>query len=79
MYEIGLDQIIYQSLEAPNSLVFHSSIPEDAPEVPAGAEEDTEVEVMVMSVVMSVVAEEDLVEGAMVITHVNSPSGTEHL
>ena len=44
-----------------------------------GAEEETEVAVMVVAVVMAVVADEDVVEGAMGKTHMNFPSGTEHL
>ena len=44
-----------------------------------GAAEYTEVEDMVVSVVMGVVTGEDVVEGAMVITHMNSSAGTEHL
>ena len=34
---------------------------------------------MVVAVVVDVVAEKGAVEGYMVITHINSPSGTEHL
>ena len=45
----------------------------------AGATEDTEVEVMVVSMVMDVVAEEDVVEGYTVKTHMNLPAGTENL
>ena len=41
------------------------------------AVEDTEVELMVVAVVMSVVAKEDVVEGAMVKTHINLPEGAE--
>ena len=33
---------------------------------------------MVVSTVVDVVAKEDVVEVDMVITHMNSPSGTEH-
>ena len=47
-------------------------------EVDAGAAEDTEVEDMAVSMVVSVEEYEDVVEGAMVITHMNSPSGMEH-
>ena len=32
-----------------------------------------------MAVVLGVVSEEDVVEGAMIITHMNLPAGTEHL
>ena len=41
----------------------------------AGAVEDTEVEVIVLAMFMAVVAEEDVVEGATVITHMNLPAG----
>ena len=41
-----------------------------------GASENTGVEVMAVDVVMAVVAEEDVVEGYMFITHINLPSGT---
>ena len=61
----------------PNNLVFHSSILESGAEVVADASEETEVEVMVVAVVMAVVAEEDVVEGAMVKTHMNFPAGAE--
>ena len=44
----------------------------------AGAANYTKVEVMAVAVVMTMVAEEDLVEGAMVITHMNSPTGMDH-
>ena len=44
-----------------------------------GTEEDTEVDVMVIAVVMTVVDKEDLVEGGIVLTHMNSPAGTENL
>ena len=33
---------------------------------------------MVVDMVVDVVAEDDMMEGAMVITHMNSPAGTEH-
>ena len=36
----------------------------------AGATEDTEVEVMVVEMVMAVVDKEEVVEGAMVETHI---------
>ena len=45
-------------------------------EVAAGAAENTEVEVMVTTAVVDVVDEEDVLEGAMVITHMNYPVGT---
>ena len=32
-----------------------------------------------MAVVMAVVDKEDMVKGAMVATHMNSPAGTDHL
>ena len=41
--------------------------------------EDTEVEVMVVVVVMAMVAEEDLVEVSMVKNHMNFPAGMEQL
>ena len=47
-------------------------------EVGAGATEDTEVEVMVVVVVMDIVAKEDVVEVDMVKTHMNFPTVTEH-
>ena len=47
-------------------------------EVAAGVVEDTGVEFMVMAVVMAAVAEEDVAEGAMVITHVDFPKVREH-
>ena len=53
-------------------------MPEVVEEVNAGAAEDTEVEVMVVTIVVGVVAYEDVVEVAMVITHMGSPEGTEH-
>ena len=43
-----------------------------------GAAEDTGVEVIFVFMVMCVVAYEDVVEGAMVITHLNFPAGTYH-
>ena len=48
-------------------------------EVDAGAAEDTEVEDMVVTVAIDMVAEDDMGEVFMVITHMNSPVGTEHL
>ena len=47
-------------------------------EADAGATEDTEVEDMVVAAVVEVVAEEEVVEGAMVITHMDLPAGAEH-
>ena len=44
-----------------------------------GTAEDTEVEVIVMAVVMAVVAEEDLMEGAMVKNLMNFPAGPGNL
>ena len=48
-----------------------------------GAAEDTEVEVLVVAVVVAVVmvmvSEEDVVGLSIVITHLNSPPGTEYL
>ena len=44
-----------------------------------GVVEDTEVEVMVVVVDMELVAKEDVMEGAMIITHTNLPAGMEHL
>ena len=44
----------------------------------AGAAEYTEVDFMVVAVVMDVVAEEDVVEGAMVKTHINFPEVMKH-
>ena len=43
-------------------------------------EEDTEAEdmVVVVAVVVAVVAKEGLGEGAIIITHMNSPAGKEH-
>ena len=43
-----------------------------------GASEDMDVEVMDVAVVMAVVDEEDVVEGDIVTTHMNSPAGTDH-
>ena len=43
-----------------------------------GAEEDMEINNMVAAVVMDVMAEEDVGEGDMVITHMDFPSGTEN-
>ena len=48
-------------------------------EVAAGAAKDTEVEVVVVAVVMVVVSKEDVVEGAMIKTHKNLTAGTENL
>ena len=45
-------------------------------EVDEGAEEDMEINNMVAAVVMDVMAEEDVGEGDMVITHMDFPSGT---
>ena len=45
----------------------------------AGATDYTDVEVVVMAVVIAVVDEEYVVEGAMDKTHMNLPSGREHL
>ena len=47
-------------------------------EVDAGSAEDKELEVMVTDMVIVVVAKEYMVEGAMVITYMRFPSGTEH-
>ena len=44
----------------------------------AGAAEDIGVEDMVVAVVVEVVAGKEVVERAMVIAHMNFPSGTEH-
>ena len=44
-----------------------------------GMEDYTEVEDMVMDVVMDVVAKEDVVRGSVGITHMNSPGDAEHL
>ena len=44
-------------------------------EFDAGAEEDVEVEDMVGPMAVDVVAKEDVMEGAMVITHTNYPAG----
>ena len=48
-------------------------------EVDASAADDLEVEYIVVAVVLDMVANEDVVEGAMVITQTNSLSGTYHL
>ena len=72
-------QFIRTALESRNNLGFHSSIPEAMEEVAAGAAEDTDVEVMAVSVVMAIVAEKDMMEGAVVKTHTNFPAGTEKL
>ena len=45
----------------------------------AGAAEDTEVDDMVVDTVVDVGSKEYVVEVAMFITHMNSPSGTENL
>ena len=42
------------------------------------AEEDTEVQAIAVAVVMSVVDEENVVEEAMVKTHMNLPAGMEN-
>ena len=47
--------------------------------VDAVASEDEEVEGMVVAIVMDAVAKEEVVEGAMVITHMNSPAGGENV
>ena len=44
-----------------------------------GAAEDTEVEVMDVSVVVAVVDEDEVVEGAMFIIHMNFTAGADHL
>ena len=44
-----------------------------------GMEDYTEVEDMVMDVVMDVVAKEDMVEGSMVLTHMSFLEGTKRL
>ena len=43
-----------------------------------GVEEETEVDVMVVAVVMAIVAKEDVVEVAMVKIHMNFPAGMEN-
>ena len=68
---------IHPDLDSPNNIGFHSSIPEDVEELDAGVADEKEVEVMVVAVVMAVVAEEDVVEGAMVKTHMDFPAGAE--
>ena len=73
------DYLTYPAIESTNILRFHNSIPEAVAESDAGATDDTEVEDMVLSVVVDVVGGEDVVEGDMVITHINFPAGTEHL
>ena len=70
---------IHLALESPNIIRFHNSFPEAVSEVGAGAVEDKEVDDMVVDVVVGMVANDDLVEGDMVITHMNSPEGTENL
>ena len=47
-------------------------------EVSTCAAEDKEVEVMVVAAIISVVAEEDVVEVTMVITLINLSAGTDH-
>ena len=47
-------------------------------EVGAGAAEDTDVEDMVMDMVVDVVAKEDVEEGDMVINHMNLQADMEH-
>ena len=42
------------------------------------AEEETEVDLMVVAVVMAIVDKEDVVEVAMVKIHTNFPAGTEN-
>ena len=69
---------IHPSLEPPNNLVFHCSIPEAVSEVAEGAVDDTDIRVMGVSMVMDMVAEEDVVEVAMVKTHMNLPAGIEN-
>ena len=44
--------------------------------VDLGAVDDMEVEVVIVAMVRVVVANGDVVEGAMVITHINSLAGT---
>ena len=44
----------------------------------AGMAEDTEIQDLVVSVFVDVVAEEDVVEVDMVKTHMNFPTVTEH-
>ena len=43
-----------------------------------GAEEETEVEVVVLTVAMAMVADEGMVEGDTFKTHMNLPAGAEH-
>ena len=71
-------QFINPALESPNNLGFHSLIAEAVTEVASGAAEDTEVKVMVKYMVMNVVAQEDVLEGDMVETHINMRAGTKH-
>ena len=69
---------IQPSLESTNNLVFHSSVLETVSEVAMSAVEDSRVEVIVVAMVMAVVVKEDVVEGAMVKTHMNFPAGVEN-
>ena len=62
---------VHLDLESPNNLIFHNLRPEAVAEVASGTAEDIEVEFMVVSMVMDVVANEDVVEGSMFITHMN--------
>ena len=71
-------QFVHPALESPNILIFNYSIPESVAEVYSGATEDAEVEDTVLAMFIDVMVEEDVVEGDMVITHMNSPSGIEH-
>ena len=69
---------IHPSLESPNILIFHSPIQDTVAEVDKSAAEYMEVEDVVMAVVIEVVANEDVVEGDMVITHMNLPAGMDN-
>ena len=69
-------KFIHPDLESPNILIFQNSILEAVAEVDTGTEEDTEVEDMVLDVVVYMVDEKDVVEVAMVITHIHLPAGT---
>ena len=70
---------IHPALESANTIIFHHLLPEVVEEVDAGVEYDMKVEDMDVTVLVNVVSEKDVAEGAMVITHMNYTAGTENL
>ena len=72
------DYLTYPAIESTNILRFHNSIPGAVVEVEADVAEDTEVEYMVVAMVLDILDEEGVMEGSMVITHMHYPEGMEH-